>query len=188
VARSSKSLLHLLPLEVYRNAKANVSILKWTSNDSKMFNPNFQQLINTTRLRDGREEPFQASKEEIGAPEFSRDKFKDSNLDLNVKGIYVESLADIDGSLYDNAPIQTFLTPSGLRVHTSQVVAYDDEVWVLYGARKPVILRLEQGRRYSFLSDALVCRDDGLISEIMFGSMVDMVRNNEAKVQDITIV
>jgi hypothetical protein len=188
VARSSKSLLHLLPLEVYRNAKANVSILKWTSNDSKMFNPNFQQLINTTRLRDGKEEPFQASKEEIGAPEFIRDKFNDSNLDLNVKGIYVESLADIDGSLYDNAPIQTFLTPSGLRVHTSQVVAYDDEVWVLYGARKPVILRLEQGRRYSFLSDALVCRDDGLISEIMFGSMVDMVRNNEAKVQDITIV
>jgi hypothetical protein len=188
VARSSKSLLHLLPLEVYRNAKANVSILKWTSNDSKMFNPNFQQLINTTRLRDGKEEPFQASKEEIGAPEFIRDKFNDSNLDLNVKGIYVESLADIDGSLYDNAPIQTFLTPSGLRVHTSQVVAYDDEVWVLYGARKPVILRLEQGRRYSFLSDALVCRDDGLISEIMFGSMVDMARNNEAKVQDITIV
>jgi len=186
---SSKPLFCIFAVgSLWKTQNANVGIPKWTSNDSKMFNQNFQQLINTTRLRGGNEERFQASKEEIGAPEFIRDEFNDSNLDLNVKGIYVESLADIDGSLYDNSPIQTFSTPSGLRIHTSQVVAYDDEVWVLYGAKKPVILRLEQGRRYSFLSDALVCRDDGLISEIMFGSMVDMVRNNEAKVQDITIV
>ena len=50
------------------------------------------------------------------------------------------------------------------------------------------MLRLEQARRYSFLGEALVCVHDGLISDIMFGSIVDMVRNNEAKVQDITIV
>ncbi|PMD26940.1 hypothetical protein NA56DRAFT_698183 [Hyaloscypha hepaticicola] len=145
--------------------KANVVILKWTSNDSKMFSQKFHRLVNATRLRDGNKKPFQASKEEIGAPGFVRDEFNDSNLDL-----------------------KTFLTPSGLRVHTSQVAAYDDEVWVLYGARKPVILRLEQGKRYSFLSEALVCGYDSLISDIMFGSMVDMVRNNEAKVQEITIV
>ena len=153
-----------------------------------MFSQNFHQLVNATRLRESNEKPFQASKEEMEAPEFVRDEFNDSNLDLKVKGIYVGSLTDIDGSLYDNSPIQTFLTPSGLRVHTSQVAAYDDEVWVLYGARKPVILRLDQGERYSFLSEALVCGHDGLISEIMFGSMVDMMRNNKAKVQDITIV
>ncbi len=153
-----------------------------------MFSQKFHQLVNATRLRDSNEKPFQASKEEIGTAKFVRDEFNDSNLDLKVKGIYVGSLTDIDGSPYDNSPIQTFLTPSGLGVHTSQVVAYDDEVWVLYGARKPVILRLEQGRRYSFLSNALVCDRDGLISDIMFGSMVDMVRHNMAKVQDITIV
>jgi hypothetical protein len=167
--------------------KANFSILKWTSNGSKMFNQKFQQLINTTQLRDGNEKPFQASKEETGAPEFVRDEFNDSILDLKVKGIHAGSLVDIEGSLYDKSLIQTFLTPSGLRVHTSQAAAYDDEVWVLYGARKPVILRLEQGRRYSFLGEALICGHDGVISDIMFGSLVDMVRNNEAKLQDITI-
>lgn len=153
-----------------------------------MFSQKFHQLVNATRLRDGNKKPFQASKEEIGAPGFVRDEFNDSNLDLKVKGIYAGSLEYIVGSLYGNSLIQTFLTPSGLRVHTSQVAAYDDEVWVLYGARKPVILRLEQGKRYSFLSEALVCGYDGLISDIMFGSMVDIVRNNEAKVQEITIV
>ncbi len=78
-------------------------------------------------------------------------------------------------------PVEVDLTRSGcLRVHTSQVAAYVDDVWVFDRARSPVVLRLEQGRRYSFLSEALLCRSDGLLSEMIFGRMIDLVRTNQA--------
>jgi hypothetical protein len=163
-------------------------MIKWTSNNSHLFTQEFQERIMQIRSQDGNNESFRASKDEISKPEFIKDQQNDCNLDIKVKAIFVEALDDIDGSLYDESLIQTFLTPSGLRVHTSQVAAYDDEVWVLYGARSPVVLRPDQDGRYSFLSEALVCRSNDGISDIMYGRMVDLVPNNEASVKVITIV
>ena len=110
---------------------------------------------------------------------------------MKVDAILVEVLEAMEGSPYDESALQTFSTPSGLRAHTSQVAACGDEVWVIRGARFPMVLRSEQGDRYSFISQALICESDGKISDIMFGSKIAEVEANvklEAGTKTITIV
>ena len=102
---------------------------------------------------------------------------------MKVNANFVEALEDMEGSPYDKSALQTFLTPSGLRVHTSQVAACGDEVWIIYGARFPMVLRPEHGTRYSFISQALICESNEKISDIMFGS-----RMVELEAKSITIV
>ncbi|KAE9373061.1 hypothetical protein N431DRAFT_557268 [Stipitochalara longipes BDJ] len=157
----------------------------WTSNDLQLFAHEFQERVAQIRNQDGNNEPFQASKYEAAEPEFVKDQSDECILDMKVNAIFVESLEDMEGSPYDESALQTFLTPSGLRVHTSQVAACGDEVWIIYGARSPMILRSEQGGRYSFISQAMICESNGKISDVMFGSrMVEL----EANVKSITIL
>lgn len=48
------------------------------------------------------------------------------------------------------------------RVVAPKKVLEDDQVWVLHGATKPVILRPEGSDRYGFLGMSLVCDDEGV--------------------------
>ena len=93
----------------------------------------------------------------MAKPESVKDQTDECILDMKVSTIFMELLGNMEGSPYDESTLQTFLTPSGLRAHTSQVAACGDEVWIIYGTHFPVVLRSEQDGRYSFIIQALMC-------------------------------
>jgi hypothetical protein len=127
--------------------------------------------------------PISSIKDKAANSEFLRDKYNDSTFDIKVKVIFVKALKDIDGFLYNKSHVQTYLTHSGLRVHISQVVTFDVEVWLFYGTSSPMILRPDQGDKYSFISQTLTYKSSGKVSDITFRGI-----GNEEKVNVIAII
>jgi hypothetical protein len=132
--------------------------------------------------------PFDASKGLPAEAKFREDKADKALVDMKVKGIPVEALGELEGPVQDFAYLQSFLTPSGQRVITPKSALLGDEVWVLHGASKPVVLRPEDDYTYSYLGEALVCEEDGSFSDIMFGEMIDLAMADIAETRDIWLV
>jgi hypothetical protein len=118
--------------------------------------------------------PFAASKGLPFEVDFRRDETNESNLDLKVTGIYIDILDELETTFKGPPGLQSFLTSNGKRIITMKSALVDDEVWVLSGATKPVILRSEEDDMYGFLSEALMLEKDGFSSDGMFGGSVDL--------------
>jgi hypothetical protein len=107
---------------------------------------------------------------------------------LKVKGVSLGILDELEPSADDDTGVQKFLTSSGKQVIATKRVLVDDEVWVLHGASKPVVLRPEGDDMFGFLSEALVLEEDGSISGVMFGSLFDSAEEPAERTRDIWLL
>lgn len=70
---------------------------------------------------------------------------------MQVTGIYVDYI-DEPGEVYSSFPGISFcVTVEGIGAVVPESAAWDDEIWVLHGAAKPVLLRPDGYNRYGFL-------------------------------------
>jgi hypothetical protein len=133
--------------------------------------------------------PFNAS---IGMPtevDFRSDPTNEDNIDLKVRGVLVGILCQLEEHDDHFADLRSFLLLSNEELNGRELAADDkmkvlapervglyDEVWVLHGAARPVVLRPEQqetcNKDYAFLGHVLVLDPDGGFSDVMFGEMI----------------
>jgi hypothetical protein len=134
--------------------------------------------------------PFNASKDLRTEAEFREDEANQSNVDLKVKGILVDILDELEGPPKDYPDLQSFLTPCGLRVYTPKSARLDDEIWILHGASRPMILRPEGDDAYGFLGGALVFDSElsGNFSSIMYGQKVELAEQDKVETKEIWII
>jgi len=133
-------------------------------------------------------EPFNASKGLPAKAEFRIDETNEANLDLKVQGVLIDVLYEHGNSIPNFPSLQLFKMPSGLWIITPKSALLEDEVWVFYGASKPVLLRPEGDNMYGFLGEVLVLKQDGAVSDIMFGSMIELVEQGRAETKEIWLV
>jgi hypothetical protein len=119
--------------------------------------------------------------------EYRKDEANETNIDIKLKGIFIDVLDKREEPIPDFPDLQVFSTPNGQRIITPKSAILDDEVWILYGASRPVILRPEDDV-YGFLCEALVYNEDGNMSEIMFGHAVEEVSQGNAETRKIWLV
>jgi hypothetical protein len=133
--------------------------------------------------------PFNASKDLCTEAEFREDEANQSNVDLKIKGIFVDILDELEEPPKDCPDLQSFLTPCGLRIHTAKSARLDDEVWILHGASRPMILRPEgDDDVYGFLGGALVFELSGNFSGIMYGQKIELAEQGKVETKEIWII
>jgi len=91
------------------------------------------------------------------------------NMELNVQGIHLDYLDEDSGVDTLCSEVHRFLTGKRLNVIVPKSALLDDEVWALFGANKPVLLRPEGDQKYSFLGEVLIFDEAGSFSDIMYG-------------------
>jgi hypothetical protein len=157
----------------------------WTSGENES-SPSFVKYCEE-RIKYQEIKQWNASKGLPPEMKFQRDDMNDTNIDLKVKGVFFDILDDLEPSK-DDRGVRSFLTSNGKRVVTTSNALVDDEVWVLHGASKPVILRPEGDDGFGFLSEALVLEENGSISDVMFGGLIDLTQHETELARDIWLL
>jgi hypothetical protein len=157
----------------------------WTSAENESFR-SFAKY-GAQRMKDEENKQWDASKDLPLEIEFRRDDMNDTNIDLKVKGVFFDYLDDLV-STEDDTGVQSFVTSNGKKVMTTSNALVDDEVWVLNGASKPVVLRPEGDDGFGFLSEALVLEEDDSISDVMFGRLIESVQEESLPTRDIWLL
>jgi len=127
-----------------------------------------------------KEKEFNASKGHPATVKFRTDDSNNTDVDLMVKGIPVGTIDELEGGMLGFEQFHSFLMNEDLRTVTLQSARVGDEVWVLHGASKPVLLRFEGEtsdglNSYGFLGEVFVCDiEKDCLSDVMFGRMVEM--------------
>lgn len=122
---------------------------------------------------------FDASK---GLPyyvQFSSATGDDDHQDLKVRGIFLDRIEETGSESSDLGGSSSFFTMTdNLGVIGPRSARNDDEVWVLYGSKKPVVLRRNDntGNVYGYHGDVLVYNKDMSFSSVMFGDMVEKMQ------------
>jgi hypothetical protein len=131
---------------------------------------------------------FCASKSPRWAPEFQKDEHDTSNLDLKVKGTLVGIIDDKFGPVEGFPCLSRYVLPGGRQVVAVSTVLEEDQVWVLNGSSKPVVLRPEarDDSAFAYMSSAVVFVSEedtanspeysgqhSCLSKIMFGEELD---------------
>ena len=113
----------------------------------------------------------------------------DGHEDLRVRGIFVDSIQDTEFDSSDMDEVCRFSTMQGDWVIGPKSARYDDEIWVLYGSTRPVVLRRNGKSHYGYLGDVLIYyKESGAFSEVMFGQMVDRLQQGTSdRAQERTI-
>jgi hypothetical protein len=75
-----------------------------------------------------------------------------------------------------------FLFQNDILVDALHTARNGHELWVLYGARYPVILKHERNNSYSFINESLIW-EEGMLSTIMFGEIVERAETKNAMVE-----
>jgi hypothetical protein len=161
----------------------------WTSRPTSS---SLEQYVERHQNAHASFEPFNASKDGLALLQVRKDNSNDSNADLKVTGIFVDVLHEIEDAFDSLADLQAFTTPDNHRVITTKRADFDDEIWVLCGARKPVVLRPEgelDGRTYTFRGEALLYESDGkTLSSVMYGSIMEKAESSGNGIRDIWLV
>jgi hypothetical protein len=133
--------------------------------------------------------PFNASKEERAVVMFWQDRADETNLDLRVKGIFFDTLDEIREPLTGFPGLLSFLTlETQYHVIVPNTARMEDEIWVLYGASMPVVLRPEFKNSYGFLGQAVVLKQDGSISDIMMGRAIELAEQESVETREIWLI
>jgi hypothetical protein len=142
----------------------------WTT---KEINCDFKEYVSLlTARQEGR--LFDASKGLRIEAKFRKDEANEANVDMKVKGVLVDILDELEGPVRGFENLSSFLAPGSQRIITPKSALLDDEVWVLHGASKPVVLRPEDDDTYGFLGEVVVFENDGTLSDVMFGRMIEL--------------
>ena len=140
----------------------------WTSRSE---DSDIQKLSSLTHNAQNR--AFNASKNRKAVTEFRHHRSKPSHVDMRVRGVFIDFLDQQDEAADDSSEVLIFSTGHGQVVLVPPNSHVDDQVWVLYGASKPVLLRPEGPDTYSFRGHVVVCDGEKMEeSEIMFGKAV----------------
>jgi hypothetical protein len=120
---------------------------------------------------------------------FRYDETNETNVDLKVKGVLLDILDEPRVHVRDFPNLRLFLTPYNQKVIAPTSALLDDEVWVLHGASKPVLLRPEGDNTYAFLGEVLVFNADGTtLSDAMFGRLVQQASEGLAETREIWLI
>jgi hypothetical protein len=133
--------------------------------------------------------PFCAAGDEASVPEFADHTAVDGEFYefLKVRAVRVGIVRDVQHEV-GLKHILLLTLEEGEAVVGPRAVRHGDEVWVLYGASRPVVLRPEDGNRFAYLGDAIVFGEEPeSISEIMYGQMVERVRDGKVREREIWI-
>jgi len=110
--------------------------------------------------------------------DFLTDDQDQTRLILRVRGVPVDRLSE-QGQLAQTqkfAHIRRFqLRNRGETAWCPKMAYPGDEIWAIDGLRWPALLRPEGNDLYTLLSLALVCKNDGLPSSVMFGGIVEEI-------------
>jgi hypothetical protein len=100
----------------------------------------------------------------------------ESNMGIKVKGIFIEKLDECEGSIHGFDDFQSFLRPLNNRIIAPRSALIEDEVWVVHGASKPLLLRPEGPEdMYGFRGEVLVCNaENGTFTDVMFGKAITL--------------
>jgi hypothetical protein len=133
--------------------------------------------------------PFGAAKDTTALAEFQDHTAVDGEFYefLKARAVLVGVIRDIqqEASLEH---ISLLTLEGGETVFGPKAARHEDEIWVLYGASRPVAMRPEGENRFGYLGDAIVFgKDSDTYSAIMYGQMVDRVREGKAKEKEIWI-
>jgi hypothetical protein len=106
---------------------------------------------------------------------------------LKFRGVVVGRIEDTENNPELDHTASLILS-GGEWVFGPKAARLDDEVWVLYGATRPAVLRPEGENRCGYLGDAIICKHDanaGLdsFSPTMYGQLIDHVQEGTAVVQ-----
>ena len=89
-----------------------------------------------------------------------------------MRGLRAGRLHEMFGPMPSYPNLQRFaVAPKDLHAVVPKTASLEDQVWVLSGAMKPVLLRPEGKDCYSFLGEVLLLETTGSFSDIMFGSL-----------------
>ncbi|KAI0442461.1 hypothetical protein F4803DRAFT_562281 [Xylaria telfairii] len=122
---------------------------------------------------------FNASKGLPAYVQFSSATGDEDHQDLKVRGIFLDKIEETTSESADIDGLSSFFTINdNLGVIGPRSARTDDEVWVLYGSKKPVVLRRNDkaGNVYGYLGDVLVYNKDASFSTVMFGDMVEKMQ------------
>ncbi|KAH8879753.1 hypothetical protein GQ53DRAFT_25119 [Thozetella sp. PMI_491] len=109
------------------------------------------------------------------------------DVDMKVTGVFIDVLSAFCLPIKEAEGLQHLRTGKGTRVVASRTSRPEDQVWVLYGAKRPVILRVEGPDKYSFRGEAciLLAEEPPTLSTVMFGEMIRLVEEGKAKETNI---
>jgi hypothetical protein len=133
--------------------------------------------------------PFCAAKDVATLPEFEDHTAVDGEIYefLKVRAVRVGVVRD---GQYEAGleHILLLMLEGGEAMFGPKAVRHGDEVWVLYGASRPVALRPERGNRFAYLDDAIVFEEEPeTFSDVMYGQMVDRARDGKVREREIWI-
>jgi hypothetical protein len=77
-------------------------------------------------------------------PTYRYDEPNEANVDMKVIGFLLDHLYELHWPVSQFPDLSRFLTACGETILTPKSALVDDEVWVLHGASKPVLLRAER--------------------------------------------
>jgi hypothetical protein len=69
-----------------------------------------------------------------------------------------------------------FPTSSGKRVVTTNSALVDYQVWMLHGASQLLILWSKGDNMFGFESEAIVVKEAGSVSDVMFDMLIDTLK------------
>jgi hypothetical protein len=94
-------------------------------------------------------------------------------------GIFLDYIEEADFELSDLDGVSSFLTMGGNPVIGPKSARSDDEVWILYGSKKPVVLRrnMNTDNVYRYLRSAFVYeKGTTTFSPAMFGEIIEKMQ------------
>lgn len=133
----------------------------------------------------GTQRAFDASKRKLANANFRVNEQDVTKVALNVSGLFVGVLDHLMDDAYGCT--RKFRMSSGLQVKTTSSAIAGDQVWVLRGADSVYVLRNETEDDYSLLGAASLW-NGSVISNIMYGDMIDREERGEVQYQEIFII
>lgn len=109
---------------------------------------------------------------------------------LKVQATYIDKVEIMLRPQLDG--VQTVSLSRGGWALCPQATRLDDEIWVLYGAARPAVLRRDGEDRFGYLGDALVCTgvvtiESPTFAELMHGQVADKT-DDQLVTRDICVV
>jgi Heterokaryon incompatibility protein (HET) len=126
----------------------------------------------------------QASKNTKANASFEDDAYGRVGQVLKAKGILVDDLSRVIRDTYKS--LRRFESSHGYTIDATNLAQTEDQLWVIYGAKSPFILRPE-GKKYILISEAMVWEEDKT-SNVIQGEMIDRAERREVKPRDIYII
>ncbi|KAK3374180.1 heterokaryon incompatibility protein-domain-containing protein [Lasiosphaeria ovina] len=166
----------------------------WTSPETFNGNKQLHTFFSHTTLHSSTTpQDADASKGSACQPTFRANEARRTNLDLGIKGVYVDTLRDPlagkDMSARNGGDLQMFALPSGRLVVSPATALSGDEIWVLLGARSPVALRRQESDLYCLVGNVVVC--NGMSTQpsaVMLGEAIEWVESGTAELREIWLL